>query len=141
MSPYKYLEHEGEEGILGIGDTPEEAFAEGAKALFNIMVQIENVEPKEVVEVFVTSESMDTLFVELLGELILLKDITGLMFSDFKVKIMEKEDGYELEGKALGEPLDARKHGIKTEVKAATYHGLKFEEKGGKYYARCVVDV
>ncbi len=141
MSPYKYLEHGGEEGLLGIGNTPEEAFVQGAKALFNLMVQIENVEPVEEVEVYTKSASMDTLFVEWLGELILLKDITGLVFSDFEAKIGQGEGIFEIEGKAFGEPLDIKKHGIKTEVKAATYQGVKFEEKEGKYYAQCVVDV
>lgn len=141
MSPYKYLEHEGEEGVLGIGNTPEEAFIEGAKALFNLMVQIEKVEPVKEIRVRTQSASMDTLFVEWLGELILLKDITGLIFSDFQAKISQSEGIYKIEGKAFGEPIDVKKHGIKTEVKAATYHGLKFEEKEGKYYAQCVVDV
>lgn len=126
---------------MGIGNTPEEAFVQGAKALFNLMVQIEKVKPVEETKVRTESASMDTLFVEWLGELILLKDITGLVFSDFEAKISQSEGIYKIEGKAFGEPIDIKKHGIKTEVKAATYQGVKFEEKDGKYYAQCVVDV
>ena len=35
--PYKHLEHEADVGVLGIGKTIEEAFEEGAKAMFDVM--------------------------------------------------------------------------------------------------------
>ncbi len=37
--------------------------------------------------------------------------------------------------------LDPKKHIIKTEAKAATYFGLKYEFKDGSHYLQCVIDV
>ncbi|OYT42470.1 MAG: hypothetical protein B6U88_03265 [Candidatus Aenigmarchaeota archaeon ex4484_56] len=37
--------------------------------------------------------------------------------------------------------MNIKKHEPKIEVKAATYSGLKFKKKDGKYYIQCVVDV
>lgn len=141
MAPFKYLNHTADAGILGIGTTPEEAFTEGAKAAFNLMVDIDRVKPKEEVEIECSSDRMDTLFVEWLGELLLQRDITGMVFSEFKVEIEEAGEELKLKGKAYGEPLDPKRHRAKVEVKAATYSGLKFEEVAGEYHVQCVVDL
>ena len=65
-----------------------------------------------------------------------------MFFSDFKVKkIEEKGNKFYLEGEALGEKIDLNRHELKTEVKAATYHGLKVEKTDDECRVRCVVDV
>lgn len=138
--PFKYLEHTADAGIVGIGNTPEEAFAEGAKAMFNLMVDIDKVKPIEEVDIKCSSAELDTLFVGWLGELLLQKDITGLIFSDFEVHIQQQGE-FKLKGKAWGEQLNPSKHNIKTEVKAATYYGLKLEKKDQEYWVQCVVDI
>ncbi len=143
---YKFLEHESEEGILGIGETKEEAFQEGAKGLFSLMAEIEKIEPKKEVEIECSASGVSELFVEFLNELIAQKDISGLLFSDFSVEIEkgkdeEGETEYKLKGTAKGEKLDQEKHQVKTIVKAATYYGMNYEEKNNKHYVQCVVDV
>lgn len=137
--PFEYKDHEADVGIVGIGSTLGEAFEEGAKAVFNIMVDIEKVEPKQEISVECSATGLPELFVEWLNELLSRKDLDGLMFSKFEVDVdLEKTT---LSGKAWGEPLDKEKHGVKIEVKGATYSGLKYEEKEGKHYLQCVVDV
>jgi SHS2 domain-containing protein len=133
---YKYLEHEADVGILAIGDSLEEAFSEGAKAMFNVMVDIEGVEAKEEIEIECNAKDIPTLFVEWLNELIHKRDTEDMFFSKFEVKIKDNE----LIGKAIGEKINLDKHKVKTEVKAATYYGLKFEEKD-KFKLQCVLDI
>jgi len=48
---------------------------------------------------------------------------------------------YRLKGTAFGEKIDPKKHSVRTEVKAATYFGLKYEFRDGSHYLQCVVDV
>ena len=55
--------------------------------------------------------------------------------------VLLKIENLKLTGKAFGEKINSEKHEIKTEVKAATYSGLKYEEKEGKHYIQFVVDV
>jgi len=140
--PFEHLDHEADAGVRGIGKTLEEAFAEGAKGAFALMVELERVEPRESVEIECRADSIETLFVAWLGELLFQRDLTGMVFSRFAVQIEQEGDGYLLWGKAWGEPLDPERHGAMVEVKAATYSGLKSgRTPDGGYYVQCVVDL
>ena len=48
---YKFLEHGGEEGILGEGKTLESAFSEAAKAMFAAMVDIKKVKTMKSIKI------------------------------------------------------------------------------------------
>ncbi|MBT3985083.1 archease [archaeon] len=133
---YDYFEHQADVGIIGIGNTLEEAFVEGAKAMFQVMCEIKEVEAKEEVKIEVDASDQETLFVEWLNALLAQKDIKDMLFSDFDVKI----EGNTLKGVARGETMDLDKHEVKTEVKAATYSQLKIV-KDKDYKVQCVVDV
>jgi len=136
---YEYLEHKADVGILAMGKTKEQAFEEGAIAMFNVMVDIEKVEPKKKVEVSAASDQLDTLFVEWLNALLAEKDLHGMAFSKFKVKIEEGEN-FRLAGEAWGDELKSEQN-FKTEVKAATYSGLKYKQVFGEHHFQCVLDV
>ncbi len=138
---YRYLEHEADIGIEGIGISLEEAFTEGAKAMFNVMCEINTVKSKVPVKLFCSARDIETLFVEFLNELLGKAGIENMLFSKFEITIMNSRGHLELLGKAYGEKLDQNKHGIKTEVKAATYSGLRVKKRDTKYYVRCVLDI
>ena len=138
---YKYLEHEADVGILAIGDSIDHAFVEGAKAMFGVMVELGDVKTVKDIEIECNAKDIPALFVEWLNELINKRDVEEMFFSEFEVKIEKGEHNYFLTGKAKGESMNQAKHEIKTEVKAATYSGLKFEEKDNKFYLQCVLDI
>lgn len=138
---YKLFEHEADVGIRGYGASVEEAFENGAKAMFSIMVDLEKVDANKDVEVKCEAEDLEGLFVEWLNQLLAKKDIEGMMYSKFNVTIRRRDDSHNLKGFALGEELNHGKHGVKTEVKAATYHMLKVAQEDGLFIAQCVVDV
>ncbi|MBN2518724.1 MAG: archease, partial [Candidatus Altiarchaeota archaeon] len=130
--PFEYLDHEADIGILASGKSLEEAFEEGAKAMFNVMADVKKVQAKKRIGVSREATDIASLFIEWLNELIAQADLHNLVFSKFKINSIEKVNGnFGLEGEAWGESIDPKKHDIKTEVKAATYSGLKFEEKKG----------
>ena len=141
MKDFQTFEHGADVGVIGYGQTQEQAFANGAKAMFNVMVNIQKVEPKQTVTVECNAQNIEELFVEWLNELIAQFGLQDLVFSEFSVKINKKDDSFQLDGNAKGEPLDKLKHEIKTEVKAATYSNLKIAQADGKWYAQCIVDV
>ena len=139
---YKYLDHEADVGIAAWGVGLKEAFVDGAKAMFNVMVNIENIKPKKRIDIECSGLDMAGLFVEWLNELLTQKDLNDLFFSEFEIDYINKEpNGYSLKGCAIGEEIDVKKHDIKTEVKGATYSGLKYEMKNGKHYVQCVLDI
>ncbi|MGD2249307.1 MAG: archease [Candidatus Methanofastidiosia archaeon] len=140
MEPYELLDHEADVGVRGWGTTVEEAFEHGAEGMFSVMVDIDNVNPDTEIIITVEADDLESLFVEWLNELLAQKDIVELVFSEFSVDIKENETIL-LTGKVRGEPLDVKKHEIRTEVKAATYFGLKSGTKDELYYFQCVLDI
>ncbi|OGF57654.1 MAG: hypothetical protein A2Z21_02785, partial [Candidatus Fraserbacteria bacterium RBG_16_55_9] len=125
-----------------IGETLEEAFAEGARALFNLMVDLTQISPHESIEISCRAENLETLFVEWLNALIVQKDALGMVFSRFEITHLRKApEGYLLKARAGGEPLDPLRHDSRVDVKAATYAGLKCEKITEGYQVECVVDI
>lgn len=141
--PYEFLEHEADIGIRAWDKTLEKAFAKGAQALFEIMVDIKKVKKVSSVGIACEARDIPALFVEWLNKLLTQAGIKKMVFRDFKVTSIEPF-GYgvfKLKGTAFGEKLDPRRHTLKVEPKAATYFGLKYEFKNGNYYLQCVIDV
>lgn len=126
---YEFLDHTADVGIKCTGSTLEEAFQEGGKALFDVMVDITKVEPIEVITFEVNADSIESLFIEFLNYLLAMKDINEAVYCEFEVEIKKEKETYYLNAIARGERLDYDKHEIRTEVKSATYHGLSYDEK------------
>jgi SHS2 domain-containing protein len=137
MKPFETFEHKADMGIRGFGRTVEEAFENGARALFSVMVDVDSVEAKTRQEIECSAGDVEALFVEWLNRLLSEADMAGLVFSKFGVKI----DNGKLTGWAMGEKLNQEKHKPIVEVKAATYHMLKVERADDGFLAQCVVDV
>jgi len=133
---YETFEHTADIGVRGKGKTAEEAFEQCAKAMISVMVDLETVNIVKTVKVEIDSEDLDSLLIEFLNEILAQIDITGIIFSEFKVKI----ENNKLTGELRGEDLNPSKHNTKTEVKAATFHQT-FVKKNGEWIAQCIVDV
>lgn len=139
---FELLEHKADMGIKGFGESIERAFEECAKGMFSIMVELTDVKAKENVRLTVSAKGLEELLVAWLNELLSLADQKEMVFSEFTVKQIFVKDGkYFLEGSAKGEKLDKKKHEMKTEVKAATYSGLRIGKEREKFFVQCVVDV
>ena len=135
---YDYFDHKADMGIIGIGTTLPEAFEQAAKAMFDLMYDVEKVKPLEEIQIECEANNPEELFVEWLNALLAQANIHELALGEFQVKQIK---GVRLVGGAKGEPLDPQRHNAKTEVKAATYAMLKVEREGEKYIVQCVVDV
>lgn len=138
---FEYFDHPADVGIIGFGGSLEEAFEEGAKAMFQVMAEIDRVEPMAPKEVEVDASDEESLLIRWLNALLALKDLEHMFFSDFKVKIRHLHDALVLKGVALGETIDIQKHYPKVEVKAATYSQLRVERSESMFRVQCVVDV
>ncbi|HDI73700.1 MAG TPA: archease [Candidatus Korarchaeota archaeon] len=112
-------------------------FEEAAAAMYEIMVDITKVEPREKKRVEVEAEELDILMHEWLSELLFITDVESLVFSKFHVQI----EGSKLKGEASGEPVNPEKHNVKTEIKAVTYYKLKVARENGLWRAIVVLDI
>lgn len=138
MKEFEYFDVTADVGIIARGKSLDELFVNCARAMFNVMVDITKVKPLKEVEVKAAGVSLEELLLDYLTNLLALKDIHGMFFGDFEVRINEKD--LTLTGKARGEE-SRPEHEVKTEVKAVTYHKMKVEKKNGFWEANFVVDV
>ncbi len=112
-------------------------FEEAALAMYEIMVDVESVNPIVEKELELESEDLPLLLHSWLSELLFITDVEGLVFSKFKVTVQ----GTKLKGKAWGEPVDPKRHKPKTEVKAVTYYKLRVEKEGDIWRAVVILDL
>ena len=132
------FEHGADIGIRGKGKTLSEAFENGAKSMFSLLVQnLDIIKPEKSVIISCQSFDLEGLFVAWLNSLLAESDIQRLLFSDFKVKIQDLR----LTGTAMGEPFDFSRHLRGLEVKGATFTELAVRQDGDWWIAQCVVDV
>jgi SHS2 domain-containing protein len=140
--PYTYLEHLADVGIMSTGATLEEVFESGAEAMLNVMFDLDTIEYKSETPITCEAENIEMLFIEVLNEMLSRQDIEGIAIKGLKRGKVEERDGiYHFRGAAGGEPFNAEKHSVKTEVKAATYAGLEYRVEKGQHILRCILDV
>lgn len=141
MGTYRFLED------VAIADAAFEAEAESlnelfricAQATFEVMADTRSIEPRHQEQVELTSLSLEELLFDWLAELIYLKDAQSMLFGEFEVDIQENE-GYRLTASAWGEPADQKKHKVRVDVKAVTYHLLEVKKSQGKWTAKVILD-
>ncbi len=139
--PFEYFDVTAEVGIRAWGGTVSEAFAEAARALFALMVNIKTVRPHRTITVELSAESLELLLADWLNRLILERDRTGCVFSEFRVAVTPQGQGFTLQGKIAGEPLDRARHDPRIDVKAVTYNNLRVLQHPDKVQVECVLDI
>lgn len=111
--------------------------------MLNCMFGLETIEEKNSVEIIAEAGEVDLLFVEVLNEVLSIQGRDGLALKRLEAGKISSADGrLTFKGSAFGESFAPEKHAVKTEVKAATYSGLKYsrgEEDG--HILECVLDV
>lgn len=139
--PFEYFEVTAEVGIRAWGKSLSEAFSEAARALFELMVDTKSVRPQQTIFVTVSAESLELLLADWLNRLILERDRTGCVFSDFRIAITSQGQGFALTGEIAGEPLDRSRHDPRIDVKAVTYNNLRVLQQPERIQIECVLDI
>ncbi|MEM3754747.1 MAG: archease [Candidatus Bathyarchaeia archaeon] len=138
---YEFLEHISDAYIMAYGKTLNEAFENAAIAMFNVMTDIDLVEPKIEDEVEVKAKDEYELLYNWLETLLIKFDIDNMLYSKFNVyEIQKKLEEFVLKAKVYGEPFDINKHTSKVEVKAVTYHQMEILKKNS-YILKFILDL
>jgi len=80
----------------------------------------------------------ENLLVRWLTEVLFLYDAEKFLTAAIEFEVLNDTL---LKAKILGEPFNARKHKLRLDIKAITYHQLKIEEHSGIWTARVFVDI
>jgi SHS2 domain-containing protein len=138
MQPFRVLEHTADIGFEAFGATRAEVFANAARALTNLMVDLETVVPQETVLLRAEASDLPNLLVNWLSEVLYLFDAEGWLLREFEFEGLNNRS---LAAQARGEKFDRRRHQIKLLVKAVTYHQLDLRETTQGWRAQVYVDI
>lgn len=131
-----YFDHEADIGIIGRGQSIEDAFVSAAESVFNIMVDISTIKSTQSIDIEFKEDDLEFALVAWLNHLINEAYTNGLIFGKFALN----KNNNHWKGKAWGEPWrDDLERG--TEVKGATLTMLSVKKINNEWEARCVVDV
>jgi tRNA nucleotidyltransferase (CCA-adding enzyme) len=135
-SGWELLPHGADVCVQGWGPSPGAAFEQAALALTGIATHAE-VRAVEAVEVACSAPDLEILLVDWLNAVIYEMAVRRMLFGRYRVAI----EGTRLSATLWGEPVDRARHAPACEPKGATYTMLDVAEEGGRWTARCVVDV
>jgi SHS2 domain-containing protein len=124
--------------FIAYGRDLNELFANAALAMFEVMIDTNQVEKKVEEKVFVEGYDLESLMFNWLNELLYVSDSKNLAFSSFDVKVNEKD--FKIEAVCKGEEIDHKKHQTRTVVKACTYHKMIIW-KDETWKAQVVLDI
>lgn len=134
---YEYFQTTADMGFNAYGKNLNVAFENAALAMFNIITDTDNVEPKSEITFEITSEDEVSLLYDYLEELLFHHEIDFMLFSKFNVEI---DDNLHLKASISGEEINWDRHERKTEIKAITFHKMQVK-KTDNVKLRAIVDL
>jgi len=138
MKQYELIDHTADIGIRVYGKDLKELFANAAFAMFDIIADLEGMKTSVTVEIRKDAPNREELLITWLDELLYNFYTKGLIFSKFEILELDEEH---ISGKAIGRHIGENKNRLKTEIKAATYHELKIENKDNLWQTQLIFDV
>jgi len=138
MSPYEYVDHTADVGIVATGASLEEAFGAAGEGLAALLCAPETVEEREGREVAASGPDVEALLVAWLSEINYVFEVDGFAFRTFDA--LEVGEGM-VRGIGRGEALDLSRHRVGEGVKAVTYHDLEVRQDAGGCSVRVIVDI
>ena len=136
MKPYEYLEHTADMGLLVSGKNLSELLKNAAQGLFETIAVVDTIDATDSVEIRLTAESVEDLFVRWLDELIFQHETQEIFFKCADIKACSETT---VAARVYGEPVNFDKHAVYTEIKSVTYHQLQVVRQcDGSWFAQVI---
>lgn len=131
---YEEVEHTADAAIRAFGRDLPELFANAAYGMFDLLADIEKLQPTIEREVSLEAPDLETLLVDWLSELLYLREVHGELYKEFEITTLSPT---ELRAAAKG----GKGFVPRMDIKAVTYHDLKIEKSEEGYVVTIVFDV
>ncbi len=131
------IEHTADIGFIVKARDMESLIKKITLILSNVLVDIETVEIKNKKNIEIKIEDEYFIVVDVLRELLYFFETESFIWKDVKVNIK----GYIILLELKGEKFDNKKHKLKKDVKAVTYHDYYLEKKDNFYETRFILDI
>jgi SHS2 domain-containing protein len=138
MKTYKLLDHTADIGIEVWGKTKKDALANTVEAMFDLIADSENVSAVQAKQLSIGGTDTADMLINLLREALYLFHAEAWLCKKCEILELNKQ---KITAEFWGEPYDAKKHQLKMEIKAVTYHTLKIERVEKGWRARVIFDV
>ncbi len=132
---YEFINHTADVGIKVWGESLESLFENTAYSMFDILTELDKVKAKKSLRVEIEGKRIDELLVDWLRNLLYKFNGEGYLLREFNIEEVSKKG---LKAKVRGEKLNLSRHTLKTEIKAATYHGLQVKKTGQGWEAQVI---
>jgi SHS2 domain-containing protein len=135
---YEFFEHTADLGLRIRAHDPEGIFVDAACALTNAIVDnSQSIQPLERADLSIVGDDRALVLFDWLNELLYRFEVDHRVYAKFEVRL----DSGGIQGSIWGEPIDRERHRLAHEVKAITYHGLRFVREDGGWLAEVIVDI
>ncbi len=135
---FEPIEHTADTGIKAYGKTKEEMFKNAALGMFDIMVSLKNIKLRDSIDMEVEAKNIEELLVAWLRELLYQAETKKILLKEF---FFQHFNETRLMATCYGEKINPKKHRLKTEIKAVTYHQLKVEQENSLWVGRIIFDI
>jgi SHS2 domain-containing protein len=134
----KFVNHTGDAGILVRAPDPKELFARAAWGMFSLITEVHAIRHIDTRGIEVEAGDLSALMVKWLSKLNYQHVTEHRLFGKFQIiDINEKS----LVAVVRGERLDPARHQIFTEIKAVTFHGMRFKHNEEGWEAQIIFDL
>jgi len=138
---FKFFPKTADAKFQAYGKTLEEAFANAALAMFNVMTPTEKIKPIIERKVSAEAESLEALLYDFLVKFLVLLDGEGFIAHEIIVSKVDDTDGkYSIKATALGDRLNG-KYEAHNNVKAVTYNEMKISSDKKGWVLQVVCDI
>ncbi len=138
MVEYRIIDHTADMGLEVYGKDLPDLFKNAALALFDLLIDAEDIKNGVEMEIEVEGGNPEELMVNWLSELLYLSQTKGNIFKE--AYIDEVSERY-VKGRVKGERFNPESHRFKLEIKGVTYHMLEVRKKGNRWLARIIFDI
>ncbi len=139
MNPnkFEYFEVTADIGVKVWGKCLNEIFENAAIAVTSLMISPIKIEKKIIKELYIEGNDISSLLINWITELLIIRDSEGILFSDFKVKVLKNEKS--LIAKIYGDQFIGTN--LEMDIKAITYSMFKLEKQNEHYYSQFILDI
>ena len=123
------------------GKNLNELFKSSAEAVFEILADVKKVNKSILKKIGLKNRVLENLLYDFLSEILYIKDLDFMVFSDCDIKVKELQNSYELEATLYGDKINPKKHELRSDAKAVTLHQFSIEKNKNEYKAFVIVDI
>jgi len=138
MFDYEFINHTADLGIRVRGLSLKELFENAARAMFDLIVDLDTVKTRNQMAIEIRGEQREELLADWLRDLLYRYNGDKYLLKEFKI---EKISPRGLKARVRGEKLDMSRHNLKREIKAVTYHGLEIRKLNRQWQAQIIFDI